>query len=95
MATHSDLPAVSPLLLEPAANSCALLCCPTPRSPCFLSFPNCVQVSYSHSSLGLLQKPLLLVGVLAAVFGLAILAGRGSLASSPSVRSVVAKPHAS
>lgn len=57
--------------------------------------PHCVQISYSHSSLGLLQKPLLLVGVLAAVFGLAILAGRGSLASSPSVHSVVAKPHAS
>ncbi len=56
------------------------------------------QVSYSYSSLGLLQKPLLLVGVLGAAFALAIVAGRGglsSLAASPSVRNVVAKPHAS
>lgn len=57
-----------------------------------------LQVSYSYSSLGLLQKPLLLAGVLGAIFAVAIVLGRGglaSLAASPSVQNVVAKPHAS
>ncbi|PRW20208.1 dolichyl-diphosphooligosaccharide-- glycosyltransferase subunit 1A [Chlorella sorokiniana] len=60
--------------------------------------PETLQVSYTYSSMGLLQKPLLLVGVLGAIFAIAIVAGRGglaSLAASPSVRNVVAKPHAS
>lgn len=48
--------------------------------------------------MGLLQKPLLLVAALGAIFAVAMAAGRGSLASlasSPSLQSLVAKPHAS
>lgn len=53
-------------------------------------------MEYTYSSLGLLQKPLLLVGTFGLLFAAAIVLNRGgaSLAASPSAQAVV-KAHAS
>ncbi|KAL4420813.1 hypothetical protein ABPG75_010469 [Micractinium tetrahymenae] len=59
-----------------------------------MAFP--LKVEYTYSSLGLLQKPLLLVGAFGLLFAAAIVLNRGgaSLAASPSAQAVV-EAHAS
>lgn len=64
---------------------------PTLRAPALA-----LQVEYSYSTLGLLQKPLLLVGAFGLLFVAAIVLNRGgaSLAAAPGAQAVV-KAHAS